>query len=102
MYCGPACLSMVSSHYAKVSGCNIYEIKVLSREKAYHCWGSAKPQIKTEEFYKQTPPEEEKLSIQYLLNYLNYKKQIFQLFFLLLLGTLTALIFPILTQKLID
>lgn len=57
----------------------------------------------TEEFYKQIPPEEEKLSIQYLFNYLKpYKNQILQLFFLLLLGTLTTLIFPILTQKLID
>ena len=57
----------------------------------------------TEEFYKQTPPEEEKLSIRYLLKYLKpYKNQMLQLFFLLLLGTLTTLIFPILTQKLID
>lgn len=57
----------------------------------------------TEEFYKQTPPEEEKLSIKYLLKYLKpYKNQMLQLFFLLLLGTLTTLIFPILTQKLID
>lgn len=57
----------------------------------------------TEEFYKQTPPEEEKLSIKYLLNYLKpYKSQMFWLFSLLLLGTLTTLVFPILTQKLID
>lgn len=57
----------------------------------------------TEEFYKQTPPEEEKLSIKYLLKYLKpYKNQMLQLFVLLLLGTLTTLIFPILTQKLID
>lgn len=57
----------------------------------------------TEEFYKQIPPEEEKLSIQYLFNYLKpYKNQMLQLFFLLLLGTLTTLIFPILTKKLID
>lgn len=57
----------------------------------------------TEEFYKQTPPEEEKLSVKYLLGYLKpYKSQMFQLFLLLLLGTLTTLVFPILTQKLID
>ncbi|WP_394330638.1 peptidase domain-containing ABC transporter [Epilithonimonas tenax] len=57
----------------------------------------------TEEFYKQTPMEEEKLSIKYLLKYLKpYKNQMLQLFVLLLLGTLTTLIFPILTQKLID
>ena len=57
----------------------------------------------TEEFFKQTPPKEEKLSIKYLLKYLKpYKNQMLQLFVLLLLGTLTTLIFPILTQKLID
>lgn len=57
----------------------------------------------TEEFYKQTPPKEEKPSIQYLLKYLKpYKKQMVQLFVLLLFGTLTTLVFPILTQKLID
>ena len=57
----------------------------------------------TEEFYKQTPMEEKKLSIKYLLKYLKpYKKQMLQLFLLLLLGTITTLVFPILTQKLID
>ena len=57
----------------------------------------------TEEFFKQTPPKEEKLSIKYLLKYLKpYKNEMLQLFLLLLLGTLTTLIFPILTQKLID
>lgn len=57
----------------------------------------------TEEFYKQTPMEEKKLSIKYLLKYLKpYKNQMLQLFVLLLLATLTTLIFPILTQKLID
>ena len=57
----------------------------------------------TEEFYKQTPPQEEKLSIKYLLNYLkSYKSQMGWMFFLLTLGTLITLVFPILTQKLID
>ena len=57
----------------------------------------------TEEFYKQTPPQEEKLSIKYLLNYLKpYKSQMGWMFFLLTLGTLITLVFPILTQKLID
>ena len=57
----------------------------------------------TEEFYKQTPPQEEKLSVKYLLNYLKpYKSQMGWMFFLLLLGTGTTLVFPILTQKLID
>lgn len=57
----------------------------------------------TEEFYKQTPPQEEKLSIKYLLNYIKpYKSQMGWMFFLLTMGTLTTLVFPILTQKLID
>lgn len=57
----------------------------------------------TEKFYKQTPQKQEKISVKYLLKYLKpYKNQIFQLFILLLLGTFTTLIFPILTQKLID
>ncbi|HAY3539250.1 peptidase domain-containing ABC transporter [Elizabethkingia anophelis] len=54
-------------------------------------------------FYKQAPPNEEILSVKYLLGYLkSYKKQMLQLFVLLLLGTITTLVFPILTQKLID
>ncbi|MEN2436590.1 peptidase domain-containing ABC transporter [Weeksellaceae bacterium A-14] len=57
----------------------------------------------TEEFFNQTPPKEEKLSIKYLLGYLKpYKNQMLQLFMFLLLGTLTTLVFPVLTQKLID
>jgi ATP-binding cassette subfamily B protein len=35
----------------------------------------------TEDFYKQTPPQEEKLSIKYLLKYLKpYKSQMFSYF----------------------
>ena len=57
----------------------------------------------TEEFFNQTPPKEEKLSIKYLLGYLKpYKNQMLQLFMFLLLGTITTLVFPVLTQKLID
>lgn len=57
----------------------------------------------TEEFYKQTPPQEEKLSVKYLLKYLKpHQRQMGWMFFLLTLGTLTTLAFPILTQKLID
>ena len=81
----------------------------LSEEKFKKAWlsdgnkGVALFLEPTEEFYNQTPPQEEKLSAQYLLNYLKpYKKQMLQLFLLLLLGTITTLVFPILTQKLID
>ncbi len=57
----------------------------------------------TEEFYNQTPPQEEKLSIKYLLKYLRpHQAQMGWMIFLLTLGTLSTLVFPILTQKLID
>ncbi|SFN24703.1 bacteriocin-processing peptidase. Cysteine peptidase. MEROPS family C39 [Chryseobacterium oleae] len=57
----------------------------------------------TEDFYLQEPPQEEKLSAKYLLSYLKpYKNQVFKLFMFLFLATLTVLVFPILTQKLID
>ena len=54
----------------------------------------------TEEFYKQNPPKENKLTIQYIFNYLKpYKKQLSIMFILLLLGSLLTLIFPFLTEK---
>lgn len=57
----------------------------------------------TEEFYRQMPPQEEKLSIKYLLRYLKpHRNQMGWMLFLLLIGTLLTLTFPILTQKLID
>lgn len=57
----------------------------------------------TEEFYKKQPPKEEKLSIKYLFNYLKpYKKQLSIMFLLLLLGSALTLIFPFLTEALID
>ncbi|MGA9212612.1 peptidase domain-containing ABC transporter [Kaistella sp.] len=57
----------------------------------------------TEDFYKQIPPEEEKLSIKYLMKYLKpHQSQMGWMLFLLTLGTVTTLVFPILTQKLID
>ncbi|KFF16950.1 peptidase domain-containing ABC transporter [Flavobacterium hydatis] len=57
----------------------------------------------TETFYKLTPPKEEKLNIKYIYNYLNsYKKQLSFLFVMLLLGSGLTLVFPFLTQNLID
>ncbi len=57
----------------------------------------------TEEFYKQEPSYEEKFSIKYLLKYLKpHQKQMGWMMLLLTLGTLATLVFPILTQKLID
>lgn len=57
----------------------------------------------TEEFYKLIQPKEETLTIKYILNYLTpYKKQLVLLFLMLLLGSGLTLIFPFLTQNLID
>lgn len=47
----------------------------------------------TEEFYNQTPPQEEKLSIKYLLKYLRpHQAQMGWMIFLLTLGTLSTLV----------
>jgi ATP-binding cassette subfamily B protein len=57
----------------------------------------------TELFYSQNPPKEEKLNLKYILNYLKpFKKEISIMFLLLLLGSGLTLIFPFLTQNLID
>ncbi|AZB22159.1 peptidase domain-containing ABC transporter [Kaistella haifensis] len=57
----------------------------------------------TEEFYKQSSPEEENLSIKYLIKYLKpHQRQMGWMLFLLTIGTMITLAFPILTQKLID
>lgn len=57
----------------------------------------------TEEFYKLEPPKEEKLNIKYIFNYLNpHKKQLIWLFVMLFLGSALTLVFPFLTQSLID
>ncbi len=57
----------------------------------------------TEEFFHYKAPVEEKISFKTILPYLKpHKNKISWMFLLLLLGTVTTLIFPILTQKLID
>lgn len=57
----------------------------------------------TELFYKLTPPKSETLNLKYILGYLKpHKKQIIYMFILLLLGSILTLIFPFLTQNLID
>lgn len=57
-----------------------------------------------EKFYKNTNQNtQDPISYKELVSYLMpYKKQLVLLFFLLILGASTTLIFPILTQKLID
>lgn len=57
----------------------------------------------TDEFFKFVPPNEDKLTIKYVLKYLKpYKNKLSIIFLLLLLGSLLTLIFPFLTEKLID
>ncbi|HFG0576521.1 TPA: peptidase domain-containing ABC transporter [Flavobacterium psychrophilum] len=57
----------------------------------------------TELFYKLAPPKSETLNLKYILGYLKpHKKQIIYMSILLLLGSILTLIFPFLTQNLID
>ncbi len=57
----------------------------------------------TDKFHAYSPPKEKKLSIKHMLGYLHsYKKQLLLMFALLLLGSGLTLIFPFLTQQLID
>ena len=57
----------------------------------------------TPEFYKQEDEEKSKLSFIYLLNYLRpYTKYIFQLMLGMLTASIISLIFPFLTQSLVD
>jgi len=57
----------------------------------------------TEEFYKKEPSKEDTLTIKYLFKYLlPYKKQLAYMFLLLLLGSGLTLVFPFLTEALID
>jgi len=57
----------------------------------------------TKEFYKAVPPIEDKVNFKLLFRYLkHFKKQLFLMFFMLMLGSGITLIFPFLTQNLID
>ncbi|MCJ8154928.1 peptidase domain-containing ABC transporter [Chryseobacterium sp. SSA4.19] len=57
----------------------------------------------TDSFFQRKNIPDQKLSLAYIYNYLGpHKKQFLWLSLILLLGTVTTLAFPILTQKLID
>ncbi|GHU70147.1 ABC transporter ATP-binding protein [Bacteroidia bacterium] len=57
----------------------------------------------TGKFYELQPPAQQKMSLQYMCGYLKtYKWQIMWMFLLLLFGSALTLIFPFLTQNLID
>jgi len=59
--------------------------------------------LPTETFYKQKAPQEQKISVRYIFKFLRpFKKQIFIMFILLLMGSIFTLILPFLTQNLID
>lgn len=82
---------------------------VLSQEKLEKSWlsdegsGVALFLEPTKKFYTLTPNKKSTLSLYYLLSYLtSYKKQLLLMFFLLLIGSGLNLIFPFLTQNLID
>lgn len=86
-----------------------YGLISLSAEKFKQAWlaegekGIALFVHPTERFQKQIVSKQERQTLAYVWRYLNpYRKQVLQLFTLLFLGTLTTLVFPILTQKLID
>ena len=81
----------------------------ISEEKFHKSWitdkqiGIALFLEPTDLFYAQKEIKEEKVHIKSFLKYLlPYKKQLLWLFLLLLLGTATTIVFPILTQRLID
>lgn len=57
----------------------------------------------TDKFFNYQSPKENDISFKTILPYLKpHKSKIYWMFLLLLMGTITTLIFPILTQKLID
>lgn len=57
----------------------------------------------TEVFFKKKPEKENKITFNFLFKYLKpFKKQLIIMFFLLLLGSGITLIFPFLTEALID
>ena len=57
----------------------------------------------TEDFYNLNPPIEEKVGLKFLFKYLkSYQKQLLLMFVMLLLGSGITLVFPFLTQNLID
>lgn len=86
-----------------------YGLIALSQEKFEKSWladgerGVTLLLTPTKSFSDQSIPKPQKQTVHYLLNYLKpFRKQVLQLIGLLLLGTLTMLFFPFLTQQLID
>ncbi|KZS40578.1 ABC transporter ATP-binding protein [Aquimarina aggregata] len=81
----------------------------LSEQKFLESWYSEDEDgiilflIPREEFYEKEVVEKEEISIKYILSFLTpYRKQLTYMFLLLLFGSGLTLIFPFLTQMLID
>ena len=81
----------------------------MSEEKFLNSWlsdeknGVAIFLTPTSEFYKRVVPKKEEISINFLFKYLNpYKKEVLIIFFMLLFTSIITLIFPFLTEALID
>lgn len=81
----------------------------LTQEKLEKSWltnrneGVALLLSPTDRFYKQQPQEQKKIKVSYLFKYVKpYKKKLSIMFFLLILGSGLTLIFPFLTEALID
>jgi ATP-binding cassette subfamily B protein len=86
-----------------------YGFILLNEEKFIKSWlsdddnGIALFLEPAEDFYELTPNKEETLKIRYIFNYLKpYKKQLIILFIMLIIGSALTLVFPFLTQNLID
>ena len=84
--------------------------KIILKESSFkeHWINSSKEGVSlflepTEEFYKKNPPKRKKIDLKYLLKFLSpYTKQLFFISLLIILGSGISLIFPFLTQNLID
>ncbi|MGV0922948.1 peptidase domain-containing ABC transporter [Empedobacter tilapiae] len=81
----------------------------MSEEKFLNSWlsdeknGVAIFLTPTSEFYKRVVPKKEEISINFLFKYLTpYKKEVLIIFFMLLFTSIITLIFPFLTEALID
>lgn len=103
----------------KKSTCTVYiadpasGLLKYSEEEFLKCWYSTKNDgvqegtalllEPTPDFYNQEGEEKSKMKFLYLLNYIRpYKKYVFQLFLGMLTASIISLIFPFLTQALVD
>ncbi len=88
-------------------------LTTFTKSEFLKCWYSTKENEEnigtalllepTPEFYRDSDDEEKKFKISYLLGYLTpYRKFIAQIFLALLVGSLISMIFPFITQSVVD